>query len=139
MRERRREYELMIVISPLNANEEGVTATLDRLRDTIQTAGGEITGINQSPPWGRRKLAYTIREYVSGEASRRNFSEGYYVLINLTLSASKVIELERTIKLTDAILRHLMTVIEPKGVQPVPDSPDASDEENDEVVEETEA
>lgn len=115
MRERRRDYEMVFIISPLNANEEGVAATVDRLRQTIEANGGELTSVNQSAPWGRRKLAYPIREYVSGEASRRNFSEGYYVMFTFSLSAAKVIELERTIKLTDTILRHLITVIEQKG------------------------
>jgi small subunit ribosomal protein S6 len=76
-----------------------------------------MTAVNQSSPWGRRKLAYPIREYVSGEASRRNFAEGFYVLCNISMSASKVIELERTIKLTDTILRHLITLAE---VKPAP-------------------
>ncbi|NTU83684.1 MAG: 30S ribosomal protein S6 [Chloroflexales bacterium] len=120
MRERRRDYELVIIISPLNANEEGVAATIDRIRHTVETNGGEITGVNQGPPWGRRKLAYPIREYVSGEASRRNFSEGYYVLFTLALGAAKVLELERTIKLTDTILRHLITVVEQKAASAAP-------------------
>lgn len=120
MRERRRDYELMIIISPLNATEEGVTAIIDRLRNSIEAEGGEVTAVNQSSPWGRRKLAYPIREYVSGEASRRSFSEGYYVLMNVSLSSAKVVELERTIKLTDSILRHLITVVEHKATAPVP-------------------
>ena len=120
MRERRRDYELVIIISPLHANEEGVAAGVDRLRQTIETNGGAITAVNQGPPWGRRKLAYPIREYVSGEASRRNFVEGYYVLITFALGAAKVAELERTIKLTDTILRHLITVVEPKAHRAAP-------------------
>ncbi len=115
MRERRRDYEMVFIISPLHANEEGVAAAVDRLRQTIETNGGEVTSTNQGAPWGRRKLAYPIREYVSGEASRRNFSEGYYVLMTFSLGAAKVAELERTIKLTDSILRHLITLIEQKG------------------------
>lgn len=115
MRERRRDYELMVIINPLNANEEGITAVVDRLTQTIESNGGAVTGVNQAPPWGRRKLAYPIRDYVSGEASRRSFSEGYYVLLHFSLGAAQVIELERTIKLTDAILRHLVTVIEHKA------------------------
>ncbi|MEI8306920.1 MAG: 30S ribosomal protein S6 [Chloroflexales bacterium] len=115
MRERRRNYELMIVISPLHANEEGITAAIERVTHSIVAGGGEISGINQASPWGRRKLAYPIREYASGEASRRNFTEGYYVLITYNLPAAKVTEVERTLKLTDAIMRHLMTVIEVKG------------------------
>lgn len=115
MRERRRDYELVFIISPLSANEEGIAATVDRIRGAIEGNGGELSSVNQSAPWGRRKLAYPIREYVSGEASRRSFSEGYYVLATFALSAAKVVELERTIKLTDSILRHLITLIEQKG------------------------
>jgi small subunit ribosomal protein S6 len=115
VRERRRDYELVLIISPLAANEEGVNAAVDRVRGVVESNGGEVSAVNQGPPWGRRKLAYPIREYVSGEASRRNFTEGYYVLLNLSIGAAKVIEIERAIKLTDTILRHLMTLVEQKG------------------------
>ncbi len=115
MRERRRDYELMLIISPLAATEEGVNGTVERIRAVVESNGGEVTAVNHGPPWGRRKLAYPIREYVSGEASRRSFTEGYYVLINLSISAAKVVEVERTIKLTDTILRHLITLVEHKG------------------------
>lgn len=115
MRERRRDYELMIIVSPLVANEEGVNAAVERVRAVVQSNGGELTAINQSSPWGRRKLAYPIREYVSGEPSRRNFTEGYYVLMHFSLGAAKVVEVERTIKLTDTILRYLITLVETKG------------------------
>jgi small subunit ribosomal protein S6 len=113
VRERQREYEIVFIISPLAANEEGIATVVERLRQTIEGNGGEVSAVNQSAPWGRRKLAYPIREYVSGEASRRNFNEGFYILMNFKLGAAKVIELERTIKLTDTILRYLITVIEP--------------------------
>lgn len=114
-RQRPREYEIVFVVSPLVANDEGIAAVLERLRQTIEHNGGEVGAINHAAPWGRRKLAYPIREYVTGEASRRNFTEGFYVLMNFRLDAAKVIELERTIKLTDTILRYLITVIEQKG------------------------
>ncbi len=116
MRERRRNYELMIIISPLHSNEEGVAATVERISNSIVNAGGEVTGVNQNPPWGRRKLAYPIREYASGEASRRNFTEGYYVLLTFNLAAAKVSEVERTLKLTDSVMRHLITLVEQKAV-----------------------
>ncbi|MCG8351520.1 MAG: 30S ribosomal protein S6 [Chloroflexales bacterium] len=112
MRERRRDYEMMIVISPLHADEESVMAIVDRLKQTITDQGGELTDLNYSSPWGRRKLAYPIREYAGGEASRRNFTEGFYVLMHFTLASMKVLELERTIKLTDPILRHMITLVE---------------------------
>ncbi|NNJ12433.1 30S ribosomal protein S6 [Chloroflexales bacterium ZM16-3] len=116
MRERRRNYELMIIISPLHANEEGVAAAIERVSQTITGAGGEVTSVNHASPWGRRKMAYPIREYASGEASRRSFTEGYYVLLTFNLSAGKVLDLERTLKLSDAVMRYLITVVEQKAV-----------------------
>lgn len=129
MRERRRDYELVIIISPLSATEEGVTAVVDRISQTVAGLGGEVSSVSQSSPWGRRKLAYPIREYVSGEASRRNFTEGYYVLFNLSMSAAKVIELERTIKLTDSVLRHLMTLTEARPAPAAAAAPAEASEE----------
>lgn len=120
MRERRRDYELMFIISPLAASEDGVAAVIDRVRQAIEASGGEISAVNHTAPWGRRKLAYPIREYVTGEPSRRSFSEGFYVLMHFSLSAARVVEVERTIKLTDTILRYLITVIEQKGSAPEP-------------------
>ncbi|MCS6887352.1 30S ribosomal protein S6 [Chloroflexus sp.] len=117
MRDRRREYELVIIISPLYANEEGITANIDRVKQTVEQLGGQVNTVSQSSPWGRRKLAYPIREYVTGEASRRSFTEGYYVFFTLTLSASKVAELDRAIRLNDNILRHLLVLVENKEVQ----------------------
>jgi small subunit ribosomal protein S6 len=115
VRERQRDYELVFIVSPLAANEEHINGLVERMRQNIESNGGQVGTISQSPPWGRRKLAYPIREYVSGEASRRNFSEGFYMLMTFKLDASKVIELERTIKLTDTILRHLITVAETRA------------------------
>ncbi|WP_322487453.1 30S ribosomal protein S6 [Chloroflexus sp.] len=117
MRDRRREYELVIIISPLFANEEGINANIDRVKQTVEQLGGQVNTVSQSSPWGRRKLAYPIREYVTGEASRRSFTEGYYVFFTLTLSASKVAELDRAIRLNDNILRHLLVLVEDKEVQ----------------------
>lgn len=120
MRERQRDYELLFIISPLRSSEEEITATLNRVRQAITTAGGEVIGMNQGPPWGRRKFAYPIREYAEGEASRRPFTEGYYVLCHFRLPSTRVAEVERILKLTDAILRYLLTLIEiPSQLAPV--------------------
>lgn len=128
MRERRRDYELVAIISPLNATEDGVTAVVDRISQTVTNNGGEITSVSQSSPWGRRKLAYPIREYVSGEASRRNFTEGFYVMLTLSMAAAKVTELERTLKLTDSVLRHLITLSEARPAPVVAAAVEASEE-----------
>jgi small subunit ribosomal protein S6 len=120
VRDRRRKYELVIIISPLYANEEGIPANIDRIKQTVEQLGGQVHTVSQSSPWGRRKLAYPIREYVTGEASRRKFTEGYYVFFTLELSAAKVAELDRAIRLNDNILRHLLVLVDEKPIRTEP-------------------
>jgi len=115
MRERRRDYELMFIISPLRSSEEEITATITRVHQSITAGGGEVTATDHTPPWGRRKFAYPIRDYAEGEASRRAFNEGYYVLTHFSMPVLKVLDVERTLKLSDAVLRYLLTLIEHKG------------------------
>ncbi|NJO08085.1 MAG: 30S ribosomal protein S6 [Chloroflexaceae bacterium] len=116
MSERIRSYELMFIISPLHSNEDEVASILERITGVIEGENGEVTAINHRPPWGRRKLAYPIRAYAGGEASRRSFTEGFYILMHFMLSATGVAALERTIKLTDPILRHLITIVDKKNL-----------------------
>jgi small subunit ribosomal protein S6 len=119
MRERRRDYELMYIISPLRTTDEEISATINRISQAIVAQGGEVTATNQSAPWGRRKFAYSIRDYAEGEASRRVFNEGYYVLTHFSLPTDKIVEIERVLKLTDAVLRHLLTLVDVRSAAPV--------------------
>jgi len=114
MRERRRDYELLFIVSPLRSSEEEIANTVSRVRQAIASAGGEMTDVDQSPPWGRRKFAYPIREYAEGEASRRPFNEGYYVLCHFNLASTRIPEIERALKLNDSVLRYLLTLVDPR-------------------------
>ena len=114
MRERRRDYELLFIVSPLRSSEEEINNAINRVRQAITSAGGDVTGVDQTAPWGRRKFAYPIREYAEGEASRRPFNEGYYVLCHFNLPTSQVGTVERALKLNDSVLRYLMTLVESK-------------------------
>jgi len=115
MRERRRDYELLFIISPLRSSEEEITTAINRVRQTISAAGGEVTNVDQSAPWGRRKFAYPIREYAEGEPSRRPFNEGFYVLCHFNLSTSQIPVIERALKLNDAVLRYLLTLVDARS------------------------
>src|SRR3954467_9823241 len=114
MRERRRDYELLFIVSPLRSSEEEIANTVNRVRQSITSAGGEMTDVDQSPPWGRRKFAYPIREYAEGEASRRPFNEGIYVLCHFNLASTHIPEIERALKLNDSVLRYLLTLVDPR-------------------------
>jgi small subunit ribosomal protein S6 len=115
MRERRHDYELMLILSPLRSSEEEVAALIERISQSITNLGGELTDVNHATPWGRRRFAYPIRAYSEGEASRRVFTEGYYAVLHLKLPTSKIAEFERPIKLTDAILRYMLTLVDARG------------------------
>ena len=122
MRERRRDYELLFIVSPLRSSEDEIANAINRVRHSIAGAGGEMTDVDQSPPWGRRKFAYPIREYAEGEASRRPFNEGIYVLCHFNLASTRIPEIERALKLNDSVLRYLLTLVDPRTIgrgQPV--------------------
>ena len=89
-----RPYELMYLVQP-TADEERLTAVSDRLQQTIGTLGGKIEKV--APPM-RRRLAYEIAHH----------REGQYGVIEFSLPPESARELERTIKLTEDILRHLV-------------------------------
>jgi small subunit ribosomal protein S6 len=116
MRERRRDYELLFIVSPLRSSEDEIANTINRVRQSIAGAGGEMTDVDQSPPWGRRKFAYPIREYAEGEASRRPFNEGIYVLCHFSLASTRIPDIERALKLNDSVLRYLLTLVDPRTI-----------------------
>lgn len=97
-----RQYELMTIISP-DVAEEDLQSTIEHITSIVETAGGTVTLINREAPWGRRRLAYPIRH------TSRDVRDGFYVLFYVEVDAAKVIEIERDIKLTDSIMRYLVT------------------------------
>ena len=89
-----RDYELVMVVSP-QADAEGVTAVVDRVKRFIDQRGGTVTEEEQ---WGLRRLAYPIQR----------FREGNYVLTRFKLDPSATWELESTIRLSEHVIRHLL-------------------------------
>jgi small subunit ribosomal protein S6 len=89
-----RPYELMYLIQP-TADEERVTAVSDRLQQSIGSLGGKVDKV--TPPI-RRRLAYEIGKY----------RDGQYGVLEYSLPPDQSREFERTIKLTEDILRHIV-------------------------------
>lgn len=117
MRDRKRDYELLFIVSPLRSSDDEVNATIEKVTQMIDTIGGSVNGIHQTSPWGRRKFAYPMREYAEGESSRRIVTEGYYVLVDCALPTAQISELERVLKLSGMILRYMVTL---KATQSAP-------------------
>lgn len=90
-------YEVMVIYT-LKNGEEGVAALNDKFKAMIE-ANGTMESVNE---WGKRKLAYDI-DYQS---------EGYYVLYTFESKPDFPAELDRVFKITDGVMRSLITVVE---------------------------
>lgn len=87
-------YEAMVVFSVKNG-EENAQALEEKFKALIEKHGA----LESVDEWGRRKLAYAI-----------NYEEdGFYVLYNFTSDPEFPAELERVLKITDGVLRWLVT------------------------------
>ena len=97
-----RTYELMVVFAPDIAEDE-MPGALERVSGYITTGGGEVSELTTTPPWGRRRLAYPIRD----------FRDGFYALYLCNLAPEGIGELERDLGLNSQVLRSLVTSYTP--------------------------
>jgi small subunit ribosomal protein S6 len=97
-----RDYELGIVLSP-EASEEQTKAILDRVSQVVQTNGGQVVKVNA---WGRRRLAYPIERH----------RDGLYFFLDLSLTPQSVLEVDRNLKVTEEVIRHLIVKRDPKAI-----------------------
>lgn len=93
-----RKYELAYVLQP-NLPDDQFGEQGQRIGATVKGLGGEMGRMNN---WGRRRLAYPIK----------GFREGYYVIAQLQLPPEQVAELERALRLNEAVIRHLVVSVE---------------------------
>lgn len=94
-----RRYELVVIISPQVA-DEAVPETIDRLiRRPVEGQGGVCEEVSH---WGRRKLAYPIARHL----------EGNYVLTQLQMEPQQTKELERGLRISEEVMRHLLVRVE---------------------------
>jgi len=96
-----RRYELMLVLRPDVADDKA-QAVIDRTTRQIVAGGGQIVKV---APWGRRRLAYPIDRY----------REGSYHIILFEGPGDVVAEVERSLLITEEVLRHLITRDERPG------------------------
>jgi small subunit ribosomal protein S6 len=98
-----RKYELVYVVSP-EASDEQVADLHTQIEAIVQRIGGQI---EKTENWGRRKLAYEIGRH----------KEGTYVLEVLIGGGDLMKEIDRRLKVTDLVIRHLVVrVDEEQGV-----------------------
>jgi small subunit ribosomal protein S6 len=93
-----RKYELVYVVSP-DATDEQVTELHTQVEGIAQRMGGTI---DKTENWGRRRLAYEIGRH----------KEGTYVLEVIDGSGELMKEIDRRLKVTDLVIRHLVVRVD---------------------------
>jgi small subunit ribosomal protein S6 len=93
-----RSYEMVFIVHPdLDGDElDGVVSDVEEL---IERNNGKMTKVE---PWGLRKLAYPIKKQ----------QEGRYFLMVFDLEPENITEMERVLKLTEPVIRHLIVRLE---------------------------
>ena len=86
-------YELMFIIEP-TLEDTAKDATIDTVKGLL-AENGEIT---KADVWGMKKLAYPIRKK----------NEGYYVVIAFKANPDFPKELDRRLKISDSVIRHII-------------------------------
>lgn len=91
-------YESLFVVAP-GLNEEEVKAAIEKVKGVIENGGGVVDNVDE---WGKRRLAYEINKV----------NEGYYVLANFTAKPELPRELDRILRISDSIIRHIIVKLD---------------------------
>ena len=86
-------YELMFIIDPA-LEDEAKAATIEAVKGIIANEG-EVVDVDE---WGLRKMAYQIQKK----------SEGYYVVVTFKAQPTLPKELDRRLRISDNVMRHII-------------------------------
>jgi len=96
------DYDLLFITKP-ELEEAAQKDIIEKTKTLIETAGGKIDAVDV---WGKRDLATPIEKN----------THGYYVLIKFSGPGTVNREIESRFKITENILRHMVTLAVPKAV-----------------------
>lgn len=87
-------YELLYFVAPA-IDEESRTAVATRIQNAIAEGEGVVDEVEE---WGERKLAFEVN----------GLTEGDYTLVNFHADPANIAELNRVLRITDAVERHMI-------------------------------
>ncbi len=87
-------YELLFFVSP-TLEEEVREATFKRIDSAITAQGGAVDKVEE---WGKRKLAFEINRLADGD----------YSLIDFHADPKDIAEIDRVLRITDAVVRFMI-------------------------------
>jgi small subunit ribosomal protein S6 len=88
-----RVYEVLFIVAP-NTEESDLETLVTQMSDVATNQGAQITKVDRM---GRRRLAYPIQK----------FNEGHYVVLTVEGTGAEIAEVERRMRVTDAIIRYI--------------------------------
>ena len=88
------DYELVLIINP-EVVDDALEAVVNSVSQFITGKKGIISSVDQ---WGKKRLAYPIKQFL----------EGNYVLTRFTMNPAWSRELEATLEISERVLRHLL-------------------------------
>ena len=91
-------YEALYIVNA-TLEEEPRNAVIERFNTLITNNGGTVDSVDE---WGKRRLQYPILD----------MNEGYYVLLRFTAEPTLPLELERNYRITESVIRYLVTRME---------------------------
>ncbi|HIW40155.1 MAG TPA: 30S ribosomal protein S6 [Candidatus Eubacterium pullicola] len=94
-----KKYEVMFIIDP-TLEDAQKDATVETVKGIIASEG-EVENVDV---WGMRKLAYPIQKK----------NEGYYVVIDFSADTELPKELDRRLRISDNVIRHMIISKEEK-------------------------
>jgi small subunit ribosomal protein S6 len=97
-----RQYETGFVLSPALSEEE-ITQFLQQMAEIVAQKKGRMV---KQDVWGKRRLAFPIKR----------FQEGVYVFFTFDGPGDVAAELERRFKQTDAVIRFMTVVKDPRDL-----------------------
>ena len=86
-------YELMFIIDPV-LDDEKKNAVIETVKGII-AASGEV---GETDIWGLKKLAYPVQKK----------TEGYYVVMQFAATPDLPKELDRRLRISDNVMRHII-------------------------------
>ncbi|MDP2183334.1 MAG: 30S ribosomal protein S6 [Actinomycetota bacterium] len=87
-------YELMILLTP-SLDDEAREAVLEKIQGLVTAQGGTVDNLES---WGKRKLAFEVE----------SVTEGDYVVLDFHAAPSAIAEIDRVLRITDAVIRFMV-------------------------------
>ncbi len=87
-------YELLYFVAPTTA-DEARAAVMNRIETIVKDGKGTIDNVDD---WGKRKLAYEIN----------GLTDADYTLVDFHTDPTTIAELDRVLRINDAVVRHMV-------------------------------